>query len=55
MARDLKITAVNNLCKIIIDGNEIKDVVSYKLEEAAGEFALLTVSVVITESLEMRN
>lgn len=46
MAKIVRILAKENIVKIIIDGNEIHDVVAYKLEEDKnGAFLTLTVPV----------
>lgn len=53
MAKTLSITTEENAAKIIVDGNEISDVVSYELSENYGG-AFLTVKIVVTGAIEVQ-
>lgn len=52
MARSIEISTKENIVKIIIDGNEIHDVVSYKLSEDK-DGAFLTLTVALTNAVEV--
>lgn len=51
MAKSVKIYTKENTAKIIVDGNEIHDVVSYELSENR-DGAFLTLKVAITDTVE---
>ena len=52
MAESLRIETKQNAAKLIVDGNEIRDVLEYRLEESAQK-RVLTVSVAIKDSVEV--
>lgn len=53
MAQDISITTAGNSARVFIDGNEIADVLSYKLEETAKK-STLTLEIFITGKIEVQ-
>lgn len=53
MAQTVSIMTAENAAKIIVDGNEISDVLGYKLEED-GNSAVLTLKIAVTGMIEAR-
>ncbi|MEG1880393.1 MAG: hypothetical protein RR145_03645 [Oscillospiraceae bacterium] len=53
MAKSLYIGSNSNGCKIVVDGNEITDIMSYILEENATG-ATLTLVLSITDKIEVQ-
>lgn len=47
MAQTVQITKENDITKIVVDGNEITDVVSYEMKEQAGAPAILYLSFLV--------
>lgn len=53
MAKTVSIATRENAAKIVVDGNEISDVLSYKLEEGPRS-ATLTLEIAVTETIEVQ-
>lgn len=53
MARTISISAKDNAAKIIVDGNEISDVISYVLEETP-KGATLKLEIAIMGEIEVQ-
>lgn len=54
MAKTLEIQTEKDTAKLILDGNEIHDVLSYRLEEGTEQLPTLTVQVAITGGVAVR-
>ena len=51
MAQTVSITTKENVAKIIVDGNEVSDVLSYRLEETEN-LATLTLKLAVKGKIE---
>mgnify|MGYP003313369310 CR=1 FL=1 len=54
MAKNLLIQKKDNITKIFLDGNEIRNVISYELSERADQMPSIKLEVCITDEIEVQ-
>ena len=54
MSKSVLISTKENAAKIVVDGNEIHDVLSYTLLERSGECAKLILEIALIDEIEVQ-
>ena len=54
LAKNVLIQKKDNITKIFLDGNEIRNVISYELSESADQMPSIKLEVCITDEIEVQ-